>query len=275
MPNRAIIKRGISMKLSAVIITYNEGDRVEECLKSVSFCDEIIVVDSGSSDNTLEIARKYTDKVFFHEWEGYARQKEFAAKAAQNLWVLLVDADERVSPQLREEILSLSGNDGVNGYFIKRDLYFMGRKLKYGGAGRDWVLRLFKSSDFVIRDTDVHEAIEVKGNTARLKGALEHFSYRDLTDYFNCFNRYTSLGAVARYKKGMKAPFIQNFRVFYEFVMRYFIRGGFLDGYPGFVYAMISSFYAWIKYAKLKELTDGLAGTEQIGKEGVKKFFTF
>lgn len=254
------------MKLSAVIITYNEGDRLEECLKSVSFCDEVIVVDSGSTDSTVELAKKYTEKVFHHEWEGYSKQKKYAVELAQNPWVLLVDADERVSPELSYEIQLLREEDGINGYYIKRELYFMGRKLRYGGAGSDWVLRLFKKDDYRISDSDVHEIIEVGGKTAKLKGTIQHYSYRNLSDYFNRFNRYTSLGAVARYKKGIKPSFVQNFRVFYEFIARYFIRAGFLDGYPGFVYAMVSSFYAWMKYAKLKELTDGLTTPEQSGR---------
>ena len=132
----------------------------------------------------------------------------------------------------------------------------MGRLLKHGGAWPEWNLRLFRADKFKMEGTETHEKITVPGATGKLDNPMMHYSYRDLADYFNKFNKFTSLGAMERYERGIKAGFLQNLRMPYEFIARYIIRGGFLDGYPGFVYAMISSFYAWMKYAKLKEMTD-------------------
>ena len=246
------------MKISAVIVTLNEEDRIEACLEGVSFCDEIVVVDAGSSDRTVEIAKRFTDKVTHHEWENFRAQKAYAISLAVHPWILLVDADEQVSPELGAEIRSLPDDPSEDGFFLRRDFYFMGRLMRHGGAWPDWVMRLFRADRFSLGGTETHEVFEVQGATGKLDGSLKHYSYRNLSDYFQRFNRYTTLGAAERYERGVRAGFIQHFRIPYEFIMRYIIRGGFLDGYPGFVYAMISSFYAWTKYVKLREMTDQL-----------------
>lgn len=244
------------MKPSAVIITLNEEDRITACLESVAFCDDIVVVDAGSSDKTVEIARRFTDHVIHHDWEGYGAQKEFAIKQAARPWALLIDADERVTPELAASILALPDDPPEDGFYVRRDFYFMGRLMKHGGEYPVYLLRLFRKNRFYINSPEIHEEIRVNGNTRLIGGALNHYSYRNLTDYFQRFNRYSSLAAMERQRRGARPGFIQHFRFPFEFFLRYFVRGGILDGYPGFVYAMLSSFYAWTKYAKLKEMQD-------------------
>lgn len=242
--------------ISAVIITFNEADRIEACLASVSFCDEIIIVDSGSTDGTQDIARHFTDKVTHHDWVGHKAQKEYAVSLARGPWILLLDADEIATAELAKSIRRLDDNPPENGYLLRRDFYFMNSFMKHGGAFPDWLLRLFKKDRVKFIGTPTHEIITVDGQTLKLEGPLKHYSYRNIEDYFNRFNKYTSLGAADRFEKGKHFGFVQNFRVFYEFIVRYFLKLGFLDGYPGFVYAMLSSFYAWTKYTKLKEIED-------------------
>ncbi len=242
--------------ISATVITYNEAERLDRCLQSLSFCDEIVVVDSGSDDGTPDIARKYTDRVEYREWTGFRDQRAYAISAAKGPWILWVDADEVVSDELAASIKALPDEPEEDGFLIRRDLYFMGRFLRHGGAFPDWNLRLFRKDKAVVGGTPTHDEVKAPGKVGKLEGRLEHYSYRDLEDYFARFNRYTSLAAQERYKKGKKFRFHQNFRPFYEFIVRYFVRGGFLDGYPGFVYAMNSSLYAWTKYTKLRELEE-------------------
>jgi len=249
--------------ISAAVITYNEADRLDACLRALHFCDEIVVVDSGSTDGTPDIARKYTGRVDYREWTSFREQRNHAISLAGGDWILLVDADEVVSDELAASIKALPDEPEEDGFLIRRDLYFMGRLMRHGGAFPDWLLRLFRKDKAALRGSPTHDEIKVPGKVTKLDGVIRHYSYRDLEDYFARFNRYTSLAAQERYKKGKRFRFYQNFRPFYEFIMRYFIRGGFLDGYPGFVYAMNSSLYAWTKYTKLRELEDKKAGNDR------------
>lgn len=242
--------------LSAVIIVRNEEHNIAQCLEALKFASEIIVVDCGSEDRTVEIAKGFTDRVEFKEWQGFKKQKEYALSLASHEWVLSLDADEFVSQELAEEIVALSGDAPEAGLYLRRDLKFMGRVLKHGGTYPDYILRLFDKSKVKIEGSDTHPFFSVSGPTRKLVHPVIHVSYRDLTDYMERFNRYTSLAAEERQEKGVRYSPIQALRVPFEFTWRYFIRLGFLDGYPGFVYALLSSFYAFMKYAKLKELSE-------------------
>jgi len=242
--------------ISAIIVTLNEADRIQACLVPLKFCDEIVVVDAGSTDQTREIALRFTEKVVHHDWTCHRDQKAYAASLATGPWILLVDADEAVSTELAKEIQALPDNPPETGFFIRRDFYFMGRLMKHGGAWPDRIMRLFRKDVAIFGGSPTHEVVEVSGQTGKLRNPIRHYSYRNLEDYFRRFNSYTSLAARERFDRGVRFSFVQNFRIFYEFMKRYFIRLGFLDGYPGFVYALLSSFYAWTKYSKLKELED-------------------
>jgi len=246
------------MKISVIIIALNEESRIKDCLESVSWADEIVVVDTGSADSTPAICGKYTDKIYHSEWLGFGPLKNFASSKTSNEWLLNVDADERVSEELRDEILSLPDSPPEAAYSICFHNFFMGRRLRFGGLGGERHTRLFRKSAAGFGDEAVHEAVAVRGSTGRLKGRIEHRSYRDLSAYFQKFNLYTSMIAREKFIHGKKFPVSAFFRIPCEFTVRYFFKLGFLDGVPGFIYASISAFYAGVKYFKLYELRAGL-----------------
>jgi len=235
------------MSLGCAIITYNEEDSLERTLKSVQFCDEIVVVDSYSTDNTVEIARRYTDKVFFNKFINYGAQKNFAIEKLSTDWVLSVDADEVVEKYLKEQILNAIQNSLFDGYYIKIQLVFLGKALRFGGA-QNWHLRLFKKN-LKFSKSFIHEEVK-SANTSYLKGKILHYSYKDLSDYIEKLNKYTTISASLK-RKSKIHPFL---RFNLEFFKRFILRGAFFDGYEGTLYALLSCFYQLVKYAKAKEL---------------------
>lgn len=240
------------MTIGCAIIAYNEEHIIEKTLKSVAFCDEIVVVDSGSSDNTLSIAKKYSKKVYYKDWEGYGKQKNFAISKLSTDWVLSIDADEIVTQELAYEIQSTIKETVQDAFLINIQLVFMGKLLKFGGTYPDYHLRLFKNG-MRFEQNDVHEKIKQKGK--KLKNKILHYSYDNLTDYMDKFNKYTSLIAAGHHFNGKRiSVFFPFFRMSYEFFKRFFLQLAFLDGYRGSIYALLSSFYTFVKYAKLIEL---------------------
>lgn len=242
------------MKLSVTILTFNESHNIQACLESVKWADEIIVVDSYSEDDTLEIARQYTDKVFQVKWLGYSGQRNWSLQQVTGDWVLVLDADERVTPQLHSEIAHIlqEGGGEYDGYYITRDNYFMGRPLK---SSPDSHIRLFRAGKGVYCDREVHEVALIDGPVGQLKGILTHYTYRDLEQYIAKMNRYSTLGAKEMLKSG-KQPSLANliFRAVYAFVRHYLIQRGFIDGTPGFVFSVSRAYYTFCKYAKLYEM---------------------
>ena len=240
------------MTIGCAIIAYNEEHIIEKALRSVTFCDEIVVVDSGSSDNTVSIAKKYNSRVYHKDWEGYGKQKNFAISKLSTDWVLSIDADEVVTQELANEIQNILKKTTQDAFLINRQLVFMGKPLKFGGAYPDYNLRLFKRY-MRFEESDVHEKIKQKGK--KLKNKILHYSYDNLSDYMDKFNKYTSLIAKVHHSKGKRvSAFFPFFRMQYEFFKRFFLQLAFLDGYKGSTYALLSSFYAFVKYAKLIEL---------------------
>ena len=240
------------MSLGCAIITYNEESSLKRTHESVAFCDEIVVVDSGSSDDTLKIVRQYTDKVYHQQWLGYGKQKNFAISKLSTDWVLSIDADEVVSGDLKEEILRVLKNPSADAYALNIQLVFMGKPLRFGGTYPDYHVRLFKKDRCRFDEAMVHEG--VRCSAKKLKGVVYHYSYEDLEDYFNKFNRYTSLlSDVIRQKKPRIGGFYPFGRFVFELFRRFVLKGAFLDGYEGCVYALLSSFYVFVKYAKAKE----------------------
>ena len=241
------------MSLGCAIITYNEEKNIERALESVSFCDEIVVVDSGSTDGTLQIARRYTDKIYYNKWPGFGRQKNFAIGKLTTDWVLNIDADEVVSDELKNEMLSELKNPKAEAYAVNIQLVFMGKPLRFGGTYPDYHIRLFKKGHFYFREDSVHEGVDAKAK--KLKNPIYHYSYENLEEYFSKFNRYTTLIAQKHYSEGKRVgklfPFV---RFGFELFKRFVLKAAFLDGYPGILYAMLSSFYTFVKYAKLVEL---------------------
>ena len=247
--------------LSACVITYNESDRIEACLRSVSFCDELLVVDSHSTDDTRARAQALGARVIERDWPGYRSQKQFAVDAAQHDWVLCVDADERVSPALRAEIEALrqQGFAGAAGWSLPRITDYFGRFLRHGNAYPDRLVRLFDRRRGGWSGDEIHENTHVRGRTARLHGHLEHYSYRSLGDHLARMQRYADLMAQALYARGRRcglAPVLFNPQ--WRFVRGYLLRLGFLDGWRGLVFALIESSYVRRKYLGLYLRSRGL-----------------
>ncbi len=232
-------------KISVIIITGNEENNIRDCLKSVSWADEIIVVDSESTDLTVQIAKEYTDKVYIHKWEGFAPQKTYALSLAKNEWILSLDADERVTEELTKELEMLDlSKSGVDAFKLHRENYFLGKKITYCGWGNDYQLRLFRKSKTKLTDRLVHEGFIVDGVISKLKNPITHYSYLNLKDGFKKINEYSTLEANEKYiRKKVSGVSILLYPLI-AFIQHYIFRKGFLDGKHGM---MISLLHAMTK----------------------------
>jgi glycosyltransferase involved in cell wall biosynthesis len=249
--------------LSACIIAYNEADRIEACLRSLEFCDEVILVDSHSSDDTRARAAALGARVIERDWPGYRSQKQFAVDAARHEWVLCLDADERVTPQLRAEILAqrAAGFAAAAGYSVPRITDYFGRFLRHGNAYPDRLVRLFDRRRGGWSGDEIHENTRIVGRIVRLRGHLEHYSYRSLSDHLDRMQRYADLMAQALYARGRRCgltPVLLN--PLWRFVRGYVLRLGFLDGWRGLVFALIEANYVRAKYLGLYMRSRGLPG---------------
>ena len=243
-------------KISVAVITKNEEQNIRACLESVRWADEIVVVDNGSNDETLQICRDFQARVYEEEWKGFSRQKNSAIEKTRNEWVLSLDADERVSPALQQEIKEvLDRGPSTDGYFIARKNFFLGRWIEHCGWYPDYNLRLFRKSRGRFQERAVHERVEIEGKVGYLKHPLEHYTYRSLNDFFQRMNGYSTLAAREMRNEGKKYRFFDVFfRPPFTFLQMYLLRAGFLEGYLGFLLAVLYSFYTFAKYIKLKEL---------------------
>lgn len=240
--------------ISCVIITYNEEENIRRCLQAISWCDEIVIVDSGSEDRTLKICEEFNCKIHHKNFNGYGEQKRFAVSLAENDWVFNVDADEVVTEELREEILlALNQNPkSVNGFYLPRSLFFLGRRFKYGRASNEYYLRLFNKKHGDFSEDKVHEGVSVEGSTKKLNGALLHYSYNSIHQYFEKFNNYTTQAAQELFEKGKKRSLIFTAIGLPVYLFKnYFVNRNFLNGWQGFLWALFSSWYPVVKYAKL------------------------
>jgi glycosyltransferase involved in cell wall biosynthesis len=243
-------------RLSVCVITRDEAANIEACLRSVAFADEWIVVDSGSTDGTREIARAAGARVIERAWTGYVDQKNFALDQAAGEWVLFLDADERVSDALRAAILAvLDASDAKDGYTMPLLTRYLGRWIRHGGWYPDRKLRLFRRGRGRWVGGDVHERAEVDGSVGALDGDLLHYSYASIADHLVTIDRYTTLSAEQKHRAGARAgPVSLVLRPAAKFAVTYVLRRGFLDGVPGLVVAVTGAFYVFLKYAKLWEL---------------------
>jgi len=238
--------------LSAVLITRNAADQLAECLASVAFCDEIVVVDSASEDATAEIARRHGARVIQSVWRGFGPQKQFAVDQARHDWVLCIDADERVSERLRASILDALPAPDARAYRFARCNRFMGRYLRHGEGYPDWSLRLFDRRNARWSDDPVHEKVLVDGNVGTLQGDLLHESAESLEAYLAKQNRYSSLAAEEALASGERATAAHLLlSPLLRFVKFYFIRLGLLDGLPGLVHILAGCAASFAKYAKM------------------------
>ena len=244
----------MSEKLSAVIITLNEERALPKCLESLSFADEILVIDSGSEDLTVEVAEKYNARVIHQDWLGYGRQKQFGVDQAGHDWVLCIDADEWVSEELTTSVKEALNNPLYKGYRFPRCNRFLGRWLRHGEGYPDISLRLFDRRYGAWSDDPVHECVEVDDKVGALKGDLMHESEEGLEDYLVKQNKYTSLQAEQMYAVGKRFSLIKILLgPVWRFLKFYFIRLGFLDGVPGLIHILIGCQNTFNKQAKLIE----------------------
>jgi glycosyltransferase involved in cell wall biosynthesis len=246
-------------RLSVVVITLDEEERLRACLESVVWADEIVVVDAGSHDKTLSIAREFTERVLFHGWSGYAAQKNFAVAQCTGEWILSLDADERVTDALREEIIATLGRATAEaGFRIPRRNLFQGRWVRHGGLYPDWQLRLFRRGRGRFVERAVHESVAVEGTTGRLRAALVHESYRSVSDAVLRLNRYSDLAAAELAAQGRGGTLADVLlRPAWRFVSMYLLRGGFLDGWRGLVLARLFAHYVFLRAVKARELRAG------------------
>ena len=245
--------------ISVTIITHNEAERIGACIDSVSWADEIIVVDAGSSDDTQEISRKRGALLIQHSWQGYAAQKNFALSKASHSWILSLDADECVSPELSGEILSVLSDDApAEGYRISRKNIFFGRWLRHGDLWPDYQLRLFRRDVGSFNEKSVHESVVVEGRVGVLSSPLEHYSYESLFDYFQRQVKYARLSAEDLFSSGVR-PGIVDFviRPLWRFFKSYILKMGLRDGVYGLWVSVGSAYYAFMRAAFLWELCRG------------------
>ncbi|MDE2088520.1 MAG: glycosyltransferase family 2 protein [Gammaproteobacteria bacterium] len=241
--------------LSAVIITLNAASRLEACLQSVSFADEILVVDAGSRDATLDVARRHGARVVHHDWEGFGKQKRYAVAQAQHPWVLCLDADERVSAELRAAVPRALEIPAFKVYAMPRCNRFMGRWLKHGEGYPDYNLRLFHRDHAQWSEDTVHEKVVTEERIGRLAGDLLHESEAGIAEYLEKQNRYTTLQAQMLYERGARVGVARMlFSPLLRFIKFYFLRLGFLDGLPGLIHITIGCMNSLMKYAKLREM---------------------
>ena len=253
---RSLLCSAAVSKLTVTVITRNEAANIAAALESVRWADEIVVVDSESVDDTAAIARRYTDRVIVRAWPGYVAQKNFAATQATHDWILSLDADERVSPELGEEIrTTLAAHPSAAGFRIPRVTFHFGRWIRSTDWYPDYQLRLYDRRRAEWAGRHVHESVRADGQVARLHGELQHYAYRDVAHHLQTMDRYTTLAARQMFEDGRRAGWIDILitpRL--TFVRNYILRGGFRDGMAGLVISSMNAHYVALKFAKLWEL---------------------
>ena len=243
--------------VSAIVVCFNEERNIGDCLESLRWCDEIVVVDSFSTDGTLDICRRYTQRVIQRAWTGYRAQKAFAHSQATQDWVLLVDADERVSSELRDEIREAleQFGDRYCGFAVPRVVFFLERWWWRGGWYPDFAVRLFRRDRVTWGGSEPHDKVLVDGAVRHLRHPLLHFSYRDIEDHLQRINCFTSISSGELSKEGKRWHWMDALaRPAFRFFRYYVLKRGFLEGFAGFYVAVSAAVYVFLKYAKLWEL---------------------
>lgn len=241
-------------RLSVTIIARDEERDLPDCLASVAFADEIVVVDSGSRDQTRAIALAAGAKVLERSFDNFGAQKQFALAQATGDWVLNLDADERCSSALQQAVAAAIAQEGVGGYQVRFETWLFGRRARFGGLARERHLRLFRREGARYPPRAVHEGVEVAGEIRALEAPIVHHTYRSLEEYLDKINRYTSAAAADRYAAGRRSSAFALPRGAWGFFRRYVLQLGLLDGYVGLVFAVMSGLYDFLKIAKLADL---------------------
>jgi glycosyltransferase involved in cell wall biosynthesis len=251
------------VKLTVTVITRNEAANIAAALESVAWADEIVVVDSHSEDDTVEIAKRCATRVEIRDWAGYSAQKNFAAGLASNDWILSLDADERVTPALAQEIQELMrrGPD-AGGYRISRVTWYLGRWLHSTDWYPDYQLRLYDRRCGRWNARRVHESFELEGRAGQLRHHLEHYAYRDVSDHVTSIDHYTTLAAEQWLEEGRRTNIVELVaHPPVAFLRNYVLRAGFRDGAPGFLVSALNSYYVFMKLVKLWELQHRVGST--------------
>lgn len=248
----------MSVKVSAVIIAYNDEPNIRACLETVTWADEIIVVDSYSTDATEKISREFTDKVYQHEFQGFGQLRNAVVAYATHDWIFSLDTDERATPDIQQEIQQvLALSPDADAYFIPRRNYFLGRWIRYSGWYPDYRQpQLFRKESLRYREDLVHEGFEVNGKIGYLKADVLQYPFRDIDHYLAKMDRYSSLRAKEMIKQGRRFKTHQLVtHPCFTFSKMYLLRRGFLDGMPGLILTGLYTYYTFVKYAKFWELT--------------------
>ena len=250
--------------LSVAMITKNEEENIRPCLQSIGFAGQIVIVDSGSTDRTLEIAAEFGCEIYAEEWHGFGPQKQFAIEKCRQPWILVLDADERIPADTATAITKIIMDSNVkeSGFSFPRKNYFQGRWIKHAGWWPDRIIRLFRNGAGRMTPAVVHESVEVRGAVGALDVALEHYTESRLSKIIQKIDKYSTLGAESAFREGKKSTVLGAFgRAFITFVQDYFFRLGMLDGMPGLTLAVTDSVNKFFKYAKLSELVRINRGT--------------
>lgn len=247
------------MKISAVIIAFNEEEKIANAVKSVSWADEVLLVDSESTDKTREIAESFGAKVIVQKWLGFSKQKQFAVDSAKYDWIFSLDADEKVSAELRHEIEDLkSSKEIADGYKIPRLSIYMNRPIRHGGWYPDWQLRFFNRTKGKWKDVLIHESVEMNetANVGKLRSDILHYSVEDALHHHKMIGeRYAPLAAEQMFAKGRRtSPLKIALSAWGAFIQTYFLKAGFLDGFAGFCIAYFAAHHAFLKHLLLYEI---------------------
>lgn len=240
--------------VSAVVITKNEEERIKDCLASVMWTDEIILVDSYSNDKTIEIASEYTNNIYKREFDDFAKQKNYAIDKASSDWILNIDADERVTEEIKTEIISIINETDKEAFITPIKTYFLGKPMKYAGTYPIQRVRLFKASYRFHKK--VHESVDIsEEKIGQLEESIFHYTCLNLEHYIKKYVHYAKLSAKQKYEEGKDSSLIYAIsRLFLDFIQKYFLQRGFLMGGAGFVYSAIRAYYSFMKYLFLWEL---------------------
>ncbi len=242
--------------ITVIIPTLNEEECIERCIRSALWADCVLVVDSFSTDRTVEIAQSLTPRVLLHKFEGYAAQKNWAIDQCDTDWIMVLDADEVVSEELQQRILKvLSGAEGHDGYTIKRKSEFLGRMMKHCGWQKDFVLRLWKRGQGRYGERLVHESVDLEGSLGKIHEPIYHYTYRDLDDCLTKFDKYATLAATQMHRECRRASVSSILlRPIWQFLKMYILQHGFLDGRHGMLLSLLNAHYVFLKYARLWQM---------------------
>jgi glycosyltransferase involved in cell wall biosynthesis len=257
-------------RVTAIVITFNEAANIEAALASLSFANEILVVDSESSDETVALARRFTDRVIVRPWPGYIAQKNFAAAQASHDWIFSLDADERVTPALADEIkAAIATPSKAAGYRVPRVTFHLGRWMRSTDWYPDYQLRLYDRRQGRWSGRYVHESVKTDGRVGDLRSELQHYAYRDLAHHFQTMDRYTTLAARQMFEDGRRAGLLDLLiHPPAAFFRNYILRGGIRDGVPGLIVSAMNARYVGLKFAKLWELCSPSTSTPRVPGAG-------